>query len=120
MGTIERRLAGVAIYVRVSTKKERDAGGLNRQRERLLNYCAANKLKVIGVIEDAASGVDEDRRGLKELFKIAREGEIDVVVVEYRDQLARFSFEYLREALAQQGGMCFEQRSCDRSKKLER
>ena len=99
MGVVERRPAGVAIYARVSAKKQQDAGNLNRQRERLLSYCAANKLEVVDVIEDVASGVNENRKGLKKLFELARRGEIDAVVVEYKDRLARFGFEYLKEAL---------------------
>lgn len=103
MGIIEKRPAGVAIYARVSTKKQQDAGNLNRQRERLLSYCATNKLKVIDIIEDVASGVNENRKGLGKLFKLARKGEIDAVVVEYKDRLARFGFEYLKDALASYG-----------------
>ncbi len=103
MGVVERRPAGVAIYARVSAKKQQDAGNLNRQRERLLSYCVTNKLEVVDVIEDVASGVNENRKGLKKLFELARRGEIDAVVVEYKDRLARFGFEYLKEALASYG-----------------
>ncbi len=103
MGVVERRPAGVAIYPRVSAKKQQDAGNLNRQRERLLSYCVTNKLEVVDVIEDVASGVNENRKGLKKLFELARRGEIDTVVVEYKDRLARFGFEYLKEALASYG-----------------
>jgi putative resolvase len=62
-----------------------------------------NKLRVVGVLEDTASGLNENRRGLRKLFGLARRGEIDTVVVEHRDRLARFGFEYLKEALASYG-----------------
>ena len=103
MGKIATQLKGAVIYTRVSTKKQRDAGNLDRQRERLLNYCAENRLKVVGVIEDTASGVNENRRGLMKLFKLVKKGEIDTIVIEYKDRLARFGFEYLKEAFASYG-----------------
>ena len=95
MGVIAREAKGTAIYTRVSTKKQRDAGNLDRQKERLLTYCAAKKLKVVGTFEDIASGLNENRRGLKNCLGFRR-GEIDTVVVEYKDRLARFGFEYLK------------------------
>jgi excisionase family DNA binding protein len=103
MGITKAEPKGVAVYARVSTKKQQDAGNLDRQKKRLLAYCAANKLKVVGVLEDTASGLNENRRGLRKLFGLARRGEIDTVVVEYKDRLARFGFEYLKEALASYG-----------------
>ncbi len=73
---------GVAIYARVSAKKQQDAGNLNRQRERLLSYCVTNKLKVIDVIEDVASGVNENRKvgrvGLEQVLE-HMEGSLDIV-----------------------------------------
>jgi excisionase family DNA binding protein len=103
MGITKAEPKGVAVYARVSTKKQQDAGNLDRQKKRLLAYCAVNKLKVVGVLEDTASGLNENRRGLRKLFGLARRGEIDAVVVEYKDRLARFGFEYLKEALASYG-----------------
>jgi excisionase family DNA binding protein len=103
MGAIEAKPKGAVVYARVSTKKQQDAGNLSRQKERLLAYCAENRLGVVDTIEDTASGMNEGRRGLKKLFKLARRGKIDAVVVEYKDRLARFGFEYLREALSSYG-----------------
>ena len=39
----------------------------------------------------------EDRRGLKELLELAKRGQIDVIVVAYKDRLTRFGFQYLVE-----------------------
>jgi len=103
MDITKRKPSGVAVYVRVSTKKQQEAGNLSRQRERLLNYCVANGLKVVEVIEDVASGINENRRGLKKLFTLARKGDVNAIVVEYKDRLARFDFRYLEEAFASYG-----------------
>lgn len=42
MGVIPKERRGAAVYVRVSTHKQREAGNLERQKERLLNYCKEN------------------------------------------------------------------------------
>jgi predicted site-specific integrase-resolvase len=48
------------------------------------------------VVTDIASGLNEDRRGLRKLIEMARRREIQAVVVAYRDRLTRFGFEYLK------------------------
>ena len=51
-------------------------------------------------IERLLSGLNENRRGLRRLLKMAREGKIDKVVVEFQDRLARFGFKYLETYFA--------------------
>ncbi|MEM2413195.1 MAG: recombinase family protein, partial [Sulfolobales archaeon] len=41
------------------------------------------------------SGLNEKRSGLQKLLDMAVKHEISVVVVEFRDRLTRFGFEYL-------------------------
>jgi len=77
------KVEDVAIYVRVSTHKQEKSGNLEKQKERLLEFCAKNGLKVSYIIEDVASGVNERRRGLSKLIRLARERKISKVVVEY-------------------------------------
>jgi predicted site-specific integrase-resolvase len=48
------------------------------------------------VVTDIASGLSEDRGGLRKLIEMARRREIQAVVVAYRDRLTRFGFEYLK------------------------
>ena len=42
-----------------------------------------------------ASGLKEDRRGLKKVFEALRAGQADVIVVAWKDRLTRFGFRYL-------------------------
>jgi len=49
------------------------------------------------VIKDVASGLKENRKGLRKLIDLARRRQIDAVVVAYRDRLTRFGFTYLEE-----------------------
>ena len=48
-------------------------------------------------IKDSASGLNENRRGLNRLIKLAREGKIDTVRVTQKDRLSRFGNRYLEE-----------------------
>jgi predicted site-specific integrase-resolvase len=51
------------------------------------------------VVTDVASGLSEGRRGLRELIEMAKRGEVQAIVIAYRDRLnrlTRFGFEYLK------------------------
>ncbi len=84
------------IYARVSSHKQEKDGNLDRQIERLRNYCSARGYKVVDVITDVTSGLKENRSGLQKLFDMVERHQIDVVVVEFRDRLTRFGFDYLK------------------------
>ncbi len=83
------------IYARVSSHKQKKDGNLDRQIERLRNYCSAKGYKINDIITDVASGLKEDRNGLQKLFDIVEKHRADVVVIEFKDRLTRFGFEYL-------------------------
>ena len=48
------------------------------------------------VVIDIASGLNENRRGLRKLVEMAKRKEVQAIVVAYRDRLTRFGFEYLK------------------------
>jgi len=54
---------------------------------------------VEAVIAEQGSGLNEKRKGLARLFKVVREGKMDLVVVEFKDRLARFGFTYIERYL---------------------
>ena len=86
------------IYCRVSTKKQQESGNLQRQRERLLQYCQDKHYTVVAIYEEVASGLNDHRRELTKMFRNLNEA--DVIVVEYEDRLARFGYSYLKEFAA--------------------
>jgi excisionase family DNA binding protein len=90
-----QRVKRVAIYARVSSNTQRD--DLERQVEALKLWVSKNlpNAEYI-IITDIASGLNEDRRGLRKLTEMAKRREIQAVVVAYRDRLTRFGFEYLK------------------------
>jgi len=86
----------VALYARVSGYTQRD--DLERQVALLEDYVRRQfpHAEYI-VVRDVASGLKEDRRGLRKLIDLARRRQIDAVVVAYRDRLTRFGYAYLEE-----------------------
>jgi len=82
------------IYARVSSADQKD--DLKRQREMLQEYVKERGYKVVAVFEDVASGLKDDRQGLKKVFDVLRAGKADVVIVAWKDRLTRFGFGYLK------------------------
>ena len=93
--------ARAVIYARVSSSDQRS--DLERQVEYLTQYCASKGYRVVDVLNDVASGLKTDRRGLLKLFNQVVNRQVDVVVVTYRDRLTRFGFEYLEYFFKQYG-----------------
>jgi len=89
-------LKRIAIYARVSGNTQKD--DLERQITSLEDYVREHYPQVeYVVVKDIASGLKEDRRGLRKLIEMARKRRIDAVVVAYKDRLTRFGFTYLKE-----------------------
>ena len=84
------------LYARVSTRKQEPF--LQAQVARLEAF-AREQGWDCEVVAEVASGVNENRRGLLKVLNRARRGELDRVVVEYEDRLARFGLGYLRAFL---------------------
>ncbi|ADI32308.1 IS607 family transposase [Staphylothermus hellenicus] len=89
------------IYARVSSSDQKEY--LEKQIEYLKKYCSARGYNVVDVLTDIASGLNEERRGLRKLIDYVVNGKIDVVVVSYRDRLTRFGFKYLEEFFKSHG-----------------
>ena len=86
------------IYARVSSADQRT--DLTRQVARLSVYAAEAGLTVSEVVTEVGSGLNGRRR---KLDRVLRDASITAIVVEHRDRLTRFGFEYLESALAAQG-----------------
>jgi len=87
------------LYARVSTKKQADAGNLKRQLERLRAYAQGKGYRVAAEHSDVASGLNQKRRGLERVLKMAERGEFRKLLIEYPDRLARFGYAYLERHL---------------------
>lgn len=85
--------ADTIIYARVSTRKHEEY--LKSQLRRLEEYAKKHGYSY-EIISEIASGVNENRRGLRKLLVRLRRGDVKRVIVEYPDRLARFGYEYLK------------------------
>ena len=86
----------VALYVRVSTTKQKKSGNLERQQQRLEGYAQKKGYQIIQVYKEVASGVNDRRRVLHRLLKHCRSNPpFQRVIIEYSDRLARFDYKYL-------------------------
>ncbi len=85
----------VVIYARVSSRDQKE--DLERQVEYLKNYCSTKGYHVTKIITDISSGLNENRKGLKQLFKLVENGEVTRVIITYKDRLTRFGFKYLEQ-----------------------
>lgn len=85
----------VAVYCRVSGRKQEKEGDLDRQVGRVVIHCAQENYDVVAVIKDVGSGMSVKRPGLAKLFESVESKSVDRIVVEHRDRLTRFMGGYL-------------------------
>jgi excisionase family DNA binding protein len=90
----------VATYCRVSSHEQKTKGDLERQNGRVLAYCVKKEYKVIKSYEEVGSGMSDSRAKLRNLFTLVSEKQIDKVIVEHKDRLTRFNFQFLEDFFA--------------------
>lgn len=88
------------IYARVSSQKQKKAGNLDRQVERLQEYAQTQGWPIKAVIKEVGGGLNETRKGLTRVFKLARARQMTKVLIEFPDRLARSGRHYIIEHLA--------------------
>ncbi len=88
----------VALYARVSSADQK--ADLDRQMQRLRDYAAAKGYSVSKEVSEIASGLNDHR---PKLSKLLTDPTIGTLIVEHRDRLTRFGYEYIRQLLETQG-----------------
>jgi len=88
----------VAIYARVSSHENKD--NLERQVERLKEYAMARGWKIIYVVKEIGSGVNDAR---PKLIGLLKKKNYSILLVEHKDRLTRFGFNYLKLLTENQG-----------------
>jgi predicted site-specific integrase-resolvase len=88
----------VAIYTRVSSAEMKE--NLERQADRLLDYCMAKGWQVHKVVKEIGSGVNDNRR---QFLNLLNDPAITIIVVEHKDRATRLGFNYIETLLALQG-----------------
>lgn len=77
-------------YCRVSSNKQKD--DLERQMQNMKKYLDSLN-KSYEIITDIGSGINYNKKGLRDLLKKINNREVDKIVVLYKDRLLRFGFE---------------------------
>ena len=81
-----------AVYARVSSSENKT--NLVSQSKRVQDFCTAKGWVVSVVVEECGSGLNDDR---KKLQKLLLDKSITRIVVEHKDRLTRFGFNYIRD-----------------------
>jgi len=79
------------IYARVSSSENKN--NLDSQAKRISEFCNAKGWVVHEIVKECASGLNDKRPKLQ---KILSENKATRIVVEHKDRLTRFGFEYIK------------------------
>ena len=87
----------VIIYARVSSNDRKDS--LISQQKRLEEFAISKNFNIIGSYKEIASGMNDNR---KILNKILGDDSWNYLIIENRDRLTRFGFNYIKQLLNKQ------------------
>lgn len=79
-------------YARVSTNEQKE--DLKRQIQLIENYCSSHGYE-FDIISDIGSGLNYNKKGIKQLIELIESDSIDRLVISYKDRLLRFGSEIL-------------------------
>lgn len=79
------------VYARVSSNEQRKTN-LEAQAQRMEQFAVANGWVVDEVVKEVGSGLNDNR---KKLMAVLEDKELRRIVVEHRDRLTRFGFNYI-------------------------
>lgn len=80
------------LYARVSAKNQKE--DLNRQIDNLKQY-AYSKGYSFEIITDIGSGINYKKEGLLKMINLVECGEVDRIIVLYKDRLIRFGYDLI-------------------------
>lgn len=88
-----------AIYVRVSSAEQRNTN-LEYQAERLIRLLKKQSKPIGYVVKEVGSGLNDKR---PKLLRLLQKTDVTHIVVEHKDRLARFGYEYIKLAAEAKG-----------------
>lgn len=86
------------VYAKVSSNERKQS--LKEQKSRLENYAKLNGLGLLDSYKEIASGMNDNRPILN---KILQRDDWDILLVENKDRLARFGFNYIKTLCESKG-----------------
>jgi predicted site-specific integrase-resolvase len=85
-------------YSRVSSNNKKD--DLKRQQERCIEFCFNKGLSITKNFKEVASGMNDNRTQFNKLL----EQPIGIIIIENKDRLTRFGFNYIETLYKKLGG----------------
>lgn len=98
-GDVTSERVETVVYARVSSSEQRHTN-LESQAERMVGFCAAHGWVVDRVVKEVGSGLNDER---KLLVSVLQNPRLLRIVVEHRDRLTRFGYNYLQVLADLQG-----------------
>lgn len=92
-----------ATYARVSSNEQKQKGNLDRQSQRLSEYCAKHGLLVTYIIKDVGSGLNDNRSGFVKLTDLIISHKVNKLIIEHKDRLTRFQFKFIKKMFESYG-----------------
>ena len=92
-----------ATYARVSSNEQKQKGDLDRQSQRLSEYCAKHGMLVTHIIKDVGSGLNDNRSGFVKLTDLIIKQKVNKLVIEHKDRLTRFQFKFIKKMFESYG-----------------
>jgi len=93
----------VILYARVSGSEQVKDGDLKQQLTHLKQYAKEHKYNVVEEVKEVGSGLNDKRPKLRRIMRQLYDGKADAIVVEYKDRLTRFGFNYLLDSAISHG-----------------
>lgn len=93
-------IKGLPVYTYARVSSHEKIGDLNRQQSRCIKYCELNGYGITKNFKEVGSGMNDSRKQLVKLM----EQPIGIIVVENKDRLTRFGFNYLNTLYSRLGG----------------
>lgn len=93
---INKENLNIVIYGRVSSHDKKE--DLNRQIKRCEEFCLAKGYSISTIYKEIASGMNDNR---KQFWKMINSNPT-IIVIENKDRLTRFGFEYINKLLEKQ------------------
>ena len=84
----------IIIYTRVSSSQNKT--NLVSQADRLSDFAISNGYEIIDIIKEVGSGVNDSR---PKLIKLLNREDYSAILIEHKDRLTRFGFNYLETLL---------------------
>lgn len=87
----DKKEYGVILYARTSSSNNKKM--LEEQAKRLESYAIAKGYKIKQIIKEYGSGLNDQR---KLLSKVLKDDKYDKIIVEHKDRLTRFGFNWIQ------------------------